>query len=70
MYYYKQVRNKAITSIESKSVDAASPGFVRASKKEYETFIVSLPVTKPEPARDLTAEIDAIKTRLAILEQK
>jgi len=70
MYYYKQVRNKAITSVESKSVDAASPDFVKATKKEYDTFVISLPVAKTEPTRDLTAEIDDIKTRLATLEQK
>jgi len=70
MFYYKQIRGKVITSIESKSVDAASPGFVRAAIKEYDTFIASLPVIKPEPTRDLPAELDDIKTRLATLEQK
>lgn len=47
MYYFKLVLQGTITSIEAKSVDIASPGFVTATKEEYDTFLASLP--PPEP---------------------
>jgi len=47
MYYYKQVIDNVITSVESKSVKVASPGFIEAVKLEYDVFIASLPITEP-----------------------
>ena len=64
MYYFKLVEDEKITSVESKSVNVASPGFVEATKGEYDTFMASLPAIEPEPQRDLAAEIDELKARL------
>ena len=65
MYYFKQVENGNIISIESKNVDVKSPGFVKATKAEYDGFHASLPPTNlVEPPRDLLAEIDELKARL------
>ena len=70
MYYYKQVKNGKIVSVETKSVDNISPNFIKATKAEYDNFIGSLPVPVPEPVRDLVAEIDDLKARVNILETK
>jgi len=43
-YYSKQVVGSVVVSVESKTVKALSPGFVEATKTEYDTFIASLPV--------------------------
>lgn len=65
MYYYKQVRNRKIISVEAKSIASISSNFVKATKAEYDSFINSLPPPPPpEPVRDLAAEIDEIKARL------
>ena len=50
MYYYKQVKDGTITSVEAKSRDATSPSFIKATKAEYDSFIASLPVIEPEPS--------------------
>ena len=68
MYYYKLVEDEKITSVESKSVNVASPNFVEATKGEYDTFMASLPVIEPEPQRDLAKEIDELKAHLDSLE--
>jgi len=47
MYYYKQVVDGEIISVEAKSIDSCSPDFVSATKAEYDTFMASLP--EPEP---------------------
>ena len=62
MYYYKQLKDGNIISVEAKSNDATSPHFVKATKAQYDKFIASLPVVEPEPGRDLAAEIDEIRT--------
>lgn len=49
MYYYKQVKDGQIVSVEAKSLDATSPNFVKATKAEYDGFIASLPAVEPEP---------------------
>lgn len=69
MYYYKQVKDGVITSVESKSVDTASPGFIKATKTEYDNFIASLPVIEPVLPRDLAAEVDVLKLRVGRLEK-
>lgn len=62
MFYYKQVKESKIISIESKSLDAISPNFVKATKAEYDDFIASLPPPEPpEPVRDYGSEIDELK---------
>lgn len=48
MYYYKQVKDGEIVSVEAKSLDAASIDFVEATKAEYDAFMASLPVVEPE----------------------
>lgn len=47
MYYFKQIEDGTIISVESKSVDVTSPDFVRASKTEYDSYIASLPSPPP-----------------------
>ena len=61
MYYYKQVTAGNVVSVEAKSVDKLSPGFVKTTKVEYDGFIASLPIPIPKPVRDLGAEIDKLK---------
>ena len=74
MFYYKQVKDGKIVSVEAKNVDSTSPHFVRATKAAYNDYIASLPPPPsplpPEPVRDLAAEIDGLKTRLDELEAK
>ena len=71
MYYYKQVEGNKIISVEAKSKDSVSPGFVKITKAIYDSYLVSLPVVEPETPRDLAtevtaqkAEIDELKARL------
>lgn len=61
MFYYKRLENKAIVSVEEKSVDIPSPGFRKATKEEVDGFIASLPIPEPIPSRDLEAEIDELR---------
>ncbi len=49
MYYYKQINDGEIVSVEAKNLDAVSPGFVEATKAEYDEFLASLPVIEPNP---------------------
>ena len=63
MFYYKQVKDGNIVSVEAKTLSATSPNFVKATKAEYDDFIASLPVVEPEPVRDLEAEIDELKAK-------
>lgn len=71
VYYFKKIENGIITSVESKSVNVASPFFIEATQAEYDDFIASLPPPEPpEPVRDLAAEIDEIKARMEILGEK
>lgn len=66
MYYFKQVKNGQIVSVEAKSVNSTSPNFVKATKAEYDDFIASLPPPEPpKPVRDLATEIDEIKAKMA-----
>ena len=65
MFYYKQVENGKVISVESKSNGSFSPNFVKATKDEYDGFLAALPPPLiPEPARDLLVEIDELKARL------
>lgn len=71
MYYYKQVKDGNIVSIEAKSGDAISPNFAKATKAEYDSFMASLPEPEPpEPVRDLAKEMDGLKERILDLENK
>ena len=59
MFYYKQIRNGNIVSVEAKSIDVASPHFVKATKVQYDEYIALLPPSPPlKPPRDPLAEID------------
>ncbi len=69
MYYYKQIKDGNIVSVEAKSIDIISPSFVKATKTEYNEFIASLPVVEPEPVRDLVAEIDELKAEIEKLKE-
>ena len=69
MYYYKQIKDGKIVSVEAKSLDATSSHFVKATRAEYDSFIASLPPPEPpEPVRDLEAEIDELKARVEGIE--
>lgn len=68
MFYYKQITANKIVSIEVKSIESISPGFIRATKAEYDNFIASLPAPVIIPPRDLAAEIDGINARLITVE--
>ena len=68
MYYFKMVVDKKITSVEAKTVDVASPGFVKATKEKYDAFIATLPAPASIPPRDLGTEIDEVKAMLVKLE--
>lgn len=70
MFYYKKMKGKTIISIESKSKDIASPGFIPATENEYNQFIASLPVSQIKPGRDLVAEIDALKAEVEALKKR
>lgn len=62
MYYYKQLKDGKIVSVEAKNLDSVSPDFVKATKAEYDGFIASLPPpVLPEPPRDLATDIDKLK---------
>lgn len=70
MFFYKQVKQGKITSVEAKSIDAISLGFVKATKAEYDTFIASLPEPEPpKPTRDLAHELDILKERVNLIEE-
>lgn len=65
MFYYKEIIDDEIISVEAKSIDSISPHFVKATKAEYDNFIASMPEPPPlTPPRDLAAEIDEIKAEL------
>ena len=65
MFYYKQIKDGRIVSVESKSRDVKSPGFVKATKSEYDGYLASLPPpSPPKPQRDLATEINELKARL------
>ncbi len=67
MYYFKQVVDGEIVSVEAKSCDVVSPFFVKATEAEYNNFIVSLsPPIPSKPPRDLKVEIDEIKAMLGM----
>jgi len=71
MFYYKQVQDDKIISVEAKSLDATSPDFVEATKAEYDSFIASLPIPEPpKPPRDLAKEIIELQERVKSLEEK
>ena len=71
MRYWKRVNTQGkTTTIENYSHDLDIEGAVEVGEEEYNTFIASLPVTKPEPVRNLTAELDGLKARLEKLEEK
>jgi len=42
MYHFKQIINGKIASVESKSINIASPGFIPALEAEYTGYLTSL----------------------------
>lgn len=70
MYYFKQVKDGVILSVERKSTNVTSPNFIKATKAEYDAFIDALPIIEPEPSRNLASEIDVLKQRVFKLEKK
>ncbi len=69
MFYFKQMDDSNIISVESKTVNVPSLNFIEATKEEYDGYIASLP-EPPEPPepRDFGAEIDEIKAKLIVSE--
>jgi len=71
MRYWKRVdRDGNTTTVESYSHNLSIEGAIEISEQEFNDYINSLPVITPEPARDLAAEIDDLKTRIEKLEKK
>ena len=71
MRYWKRVNTEGkITAVESYSHDFDVDDAIEIDKAEFDAFITSLPVIKPEPTRDLIAEIDALKARMEKLEKR
>lgn len=69
MFYYKQIQDGQIVSVEAKSRASISPYFVKATKVEYDAFMASLPVVESKPVRDLGAEIDELKAEIKELKE-
>lgn len=69
MYYYKQVKDGGIVSVEAKSRDTISPSFVKSTKAEYDEFIASLPVVEPEPPLVFEPPETGIAERVEYIEQ-
>jgi len=61
LYYSKKITGKQVLGVEAKSTPILSPGFIRSSKKIYDSFVASLPVFEPEPT---------LEDRIAALEAK
>ena len=60
---------KVGNSVESHSFPHEVPNGELITKEEYDAFIASLPVIEPKPVRDLTSEIDKIKTDIIKLQE-
>jgi len=70
MRFYKRIDNNGdTTTVEAYSHNAKVKGAVEITEAEFDDFKASLPVTEPEPTRDLAAEIDKIKERLNTIER-
>ena len=70
MRYWKRVNTEGkITAVESYSHDFDVDDAIEIDKAEFDAFITSLPVIKPEPTRDLATEVDALKVRIENLEK-
>lgn len=54
VFYFGRKKIGKLVSIESKSVDIASKGFVHITKAEYDSFIASLPIViSPPPEKPI-----------------
>ena len=70
MRYWKRVDKEGKTiTVESYSHNLDVVGAIEITREEFDAFIASLPIAKPEPDRDLAAEIDDLKARVAKLEK-
>ena len=70
MYYFKQVKDGKIVSVEFKSINVPSSNFIKATKAEYGGYIASLPVIIPKPPRDLAQEIDELRADIEELKAR
>ena len=66
MEYWKKVdlTNKTLT-VESHSYSHKVPNAIQITKQEYDEFIATLPKPVVKPSRDLFAEINEIKAKIA-----
>ena len=69
-YWARQDIKGKITTVESYSHDLNVDEAVEITKRQYDEFIVSLPVFEPEPVRDLAAEIDGLKAEIEKLKAR
>ena len=71
MKYWKRVdKDGKTTTVESYSHDLDIKGAIEITEIEFKSHIGALPIITLPPARNLLAEIDALKTRIVILETK
>ncbi|MBU2685589.1 MAG: hypothetical protein KKF27_20300 [Gammaproteobacteria bacterium] len=71
MRYWKRVDAQGkTTTVESYSHDLVIKGAAEIDEGGFNDYIASLPVVLPLPTRDLSTEIDDLKTRVGTLEKK
>jgi len=68
MSYWKRIdASGKTTTVESYSHNLKVKGALVIDEVEFDAYIKALPITSPEPTRDLAAEIDALKAQVAKL---
>lgn len=70
MYYFKLVEDGEIISVEAKSVNVASSGFIPATKDEFNAFIAALPPEpEPEPNPDIIRAAELLSNSPDVITQ-
>lgn len=68
MRYWKRLKDGKTNTVESYSHDLDVEGAIAISQMEFKNYIDSLPKPKLVPMRELVAEIDDLKAKVAKLE--
>ena len=65
MRYWKRIDTEGnTTTVESYSHALDIDGAIEITKEEFDEYIASLPIARPEPIRDPLVEIDELKIRM------